>query len=622
MSFCLPIDKAKAFAQGLIKGDIDPQKLASFPDSASRREFLSKYVGEENAKEVNALIESKLLLKNQEAGLINASKKLLGETTPAARDSISRIQRMDKILNATDLQSFKADLASKKLGTDVSFEEAQKITQLSKAVSDAKANGASNFAGISDEYLKARNEMSSYVDSLKPISSKAAIGKYLTIIGRNNLLLAPSTLLKTSIGQFINSATELLTRRISTMSLTGDNGDLSSAANKEAWNTFKTTGVNVAGMESVSDMRNSQMGGEQFGTTAGQSKGAFESGIRTVAKISNKLAIDWQHITPFTKVYQKAFYDMTNILSSDIAKREGLLGDEAKTRSGAILTDAAKIEPQTTEGKMVRSRSQEQAARVTSTNETWASHFSLGMKKLLNKISAPAGFGLGDMIMPIAKIPATIFANGLENAGVGFITGGKDFISGWKNLQSENIATRYDGMIQFQKGLQTISRTAGTIGFSIFLRRQFKDKDLREDPYGNRFVRLGNTWINTEYMSAISPALGGVFNWNPKKNIPDNIYNYATGASSGYKSLPGVDEIKQLGSSLMGKGIPGALDYGKTFLTERGVPQAIRDMFKDRPINRLFFGGTGVETTQQVSKDAEARAKKAAETRRQNALNK
>lgn len=615
MSFCLPIDKAKAFAQGLIKGDIDPQKLASFPDSASRREFLSKYVGEENAKEVNALIESKLLLKNQEAGLINASKKLLGETTPAARDSISRIQRMDKILNATDLQSFKADLASKKLGTDVSFEEAQKITQLSKAVSDAKANGASTFAGISDEYLKARNDMSSYIQSLKPVSTASAVGKDLVTIARNNLLLNPATFIKTSAGQFVNTIIEGLTRRISTLSLGGANGDLASAASKEAWATFKKTGANVAGMESINDTQHLSMGGERFDPTQGKVSSAIESGVRKVADVSNKVAIDWQHVTPFTKVYQKAFYDMTNILSSDIAKREGLIGDEAKTRSGAILTDAAKIEPETTEGKMVRSQAQEQAARVTSTNETYASHFSLGVKKLLNKIGAPAGVPLGDLILPIAKIPATIFANGVENAGLGLITGGKDIFEGFKNMQSENLSTKYQGMGQFQQGIQTLGRTVGTIGLAIFVAHQFNLKDFRTDPYGAHFVRIGNTWINMEYVAAVSPALAGAMGARSGKGFVDSTYKYGAGALSAFKAVPGVDELAQLYST-------GLKGYAENFMTSRTTPVFIQNMFKDRPINRLFFGGTGVETTQQVSKDAEARAKKAAETRRQNALNK
>jgi len=72
----LTADAEQKFLTGLRKGEIDPQKLIDMT-SVERRTFLAKYVGEWNAKFVNTEFESKLLLKNQQRGLITwASKEL------------------------------------------------------------------------------------------------------------------------------------------------------------------------------------------------------------------------------------------------------------------------------------------------------------------------------------------------------------------------------------------------------------------------------------------------------------------------------------------------------------------------------------------------------------------
>lgn len=613
MSFCLPIEETKKFIQALKDGVIDPGKLAQL-SSEDRRAFFEKIVGADDAKEVNAQFESKLLLKNQQQGMINWAKKLSGISESAKTDLVSRIERMDKVLSAADKQSFLQDAASKRLGTEVTFDEAQKITQFSKQLTDLKKQGTDSFAGVSDEYLKAKNELTGYIDSLKPIGTGAAIGKDLVTIGRNNLLLSPSTLLKTSMGQFVNSAIDFATRRLSTLSLQGENPVLARAASSEAWGTFRKTGVNVAGMENIDDTH--ILGkGESFKTTTGEDTnptlGKVEGVIRKVAQISNKVAIDWQHVAPFTKVYQSAFYDMANILSSDLAGKEGLEGDAVKTRASDVFKDASRIEPQTDEGKLVRSQAQQQAARVTSTNETYASHFSLGFKKLLNTVGKPIGVPLGDLLLPIAKIPAVIFSNAVENAGVGLGTGAVDMIKGYSKISSPDITTRYEGMAQFQKGTQTLIRTAGSMVVALTVANSLKKSDFKQDNFGNNYVKFGNTWINLEYVAAVSPAIAGAMLAKQGTSIPNSVYKYGAGALSMIKTVPGIDEINQ--------GITtGASQWIHNFVSSRLTPTFIQYLQQTRPINRLFFGAHGVETTQQASADNEATAKKSATTRANN----
>lgn len=137
MSFCLPVESTKKFLNALKDGTIQPEKLIGM-SSEERRAFFEKIVGKDDAREVNAQLESKLLLQDQKRGMVSWAKKVAGISEPVRADMISRIEKMDKVLNASDQRSFLEDLAAKKLGTDVTFEEAKTIASLSKKLTDAK----------------------------------------------------------------------------------------------------------------------------------------------------------------------------------------------------------------------------------------------------------------------------------------------------------------------------------------------------------------------------------------------------------------------------------------------------------------------------------------------------
>lgn len=99
MSFCLPKFNADKFLDGIRSGKITPEKLSSFESSAARRDFLKEFVGEEHVKEVNTLIESKMLLKDFKTGLVTAVKKMTGLKSDAKKDIFSKIERMSELLN-------------------------------------------------------------------------------------------------------------------------------------------------------------------------------------------------------------------------------------------------------------------------------------------------------------------------------------------------------------------------------------------------------------------------------------------------------------------------------------------------------------------------------------------
>lgn len=183
-TWCLIKEQADKFKQGLKSGEIDPGKLAKM-SSAERRAYLEKFVGEENAKQVNALFESKLLLKNQKAGMISWAKRVAGMKPEIKRDLITRIERLDKVLDPATEEAFLQDLASTRLGVDVTAEESKKIFDLSNKIQDAVAKRDPETLTFKTEkerleYGAAKVALNNYVNELKLEAENRTLGDRVT----------------------------------------------------------------------------------------------------------------------------------------------------------------------------------------------------------------------------------------------------------------------------------------------------------------------------------------------------------------------------------------------------------------------------------------------------------
>lgn len=170
--FCLNPKVADDLKAKFVSGEINPEALAGM-SSKDRRAFLTEHVGESNAEPVNRLFESKLILKNQQQGMINWAKKLIGVTPEVRRDLIARIERMDKILEPHDEQAFLEDLASYRLGTRVSYEEAQRISELADKVEETQ--NSKDEGGDRLEYGRAVVALNNYVKDLKLTNAKSTL---------------------------------------------------------------------------------------------------------------------------------------------------------------------------------------------------------------------------------------------------------------------------------------------------------------------------------------------------------------------------------------------------------------------------------------------------------------
>ncbi|MFH1563932.1 MAG: hypothetical protein ABIF11_11050, partial [Nitrospirota bacterium] len=135
--YCLPVHLANKFIEKLKDGSIEPAKLAEM-SSEGRRTFFQTFMGEIHSKHTNSLFESKLLLKNQQQGMITWAKTVSGLKPEAQRDILSRVNKMTEILNPASEKAFLEDLVAHKLQTKVTIEQANKIAELAKLTADKK----------------------------------------------------------------------------------------------------------------------------------------------------------------------------------------------------------------------------------------------------------------------------------------------------------------------------------------------------------------------------------------------------------------------------------------------------------------------------------------------------
>lgn len=170
MAWCLIKPLAQKFREGLKDGSIDPNKLAQMKTSEERRNFLAKFVGEENAANVNGLFETKLMLKNQQRGYVSWAKRVLTPGTRQKAQFIDKVRKLDTFLTPTEEESFLHDAIAQKLGVAVSEEEARFVKDSVEKI-DALKNKVDRSSSTGDktrlEYGTAQKVFDHYVAKLK-----------------------------------------------------------------------------------------------------------------------------------------------------------------------------------------------------------------------------------------------------------------------------------------------------------------------------------------------------------------------------------------------------------------------------------------------------------------------
>jgi len=162
---CLPEQYANAFLKALKSGKISPERLMKMT-SEQRRKFFAKLVGEQHAKFVNTEFESKLLLKNQKRGLVTWAKRMSGLREYSKKDIIEKINKLDRALNPAEQEQFLQDIAEKRLGVRVRYEDAQKLVKLTQKVEQLKKPNLEEWQQ-GDAYYEAKQKLIKFARELK-----------------------------------------------------------------------------------------------------------------------------------------------------------------------------------------------------------------------------------------------------------------------------------------------------------------------------------------------------------------------------------------------------------------------------------------------------------------------
>lgn len=188
-NFCLPKQAVDKFTNALRSGKIDPYKLNAL-SSDERRSIFEDIVGKEGAKQVNSEFETKMLLKNQKYAYTSWAKSVAGLKPDARNDLVAKIGKLDHALNPDEEHGFLKDLASTKLGTNVSEDEARNIISLSKKAQAAEALPRSSIEDASKkgfnltkndlEYGRSRYDLEKYVGDLKGNPKRLQLADFKT----------------------------------------------------------------------------------------------------------------------------------------------------------------------------------------------------------------------------------------------------------------------------------------------------------------------------------------------------------------------------------------------------------------------------------------------------------
>ena len=174
MATCLLPKLANELLKRVKSGEINPDMLRSL-DSPERRAYLEKFLDLESAKTVNIALEGGLTKQNWKKGVINAIKKVSGMKPESQRDIISRVERMDDLLNPKTDGLFYQDLVSKRLGMpgELTMKQSQELSDFGSEVMRAKVgmterrNPLGKKTAGEEIYGKAVVKFSNYFNSLK-----------------------------------------------------------------------------------------------------------------------------------------------------------------------------------------------------------------------------------------------------------------------------------------------------------------------------------------------------------------------------------------------------------------------------------------------------------------------
>lgn len=210
VGICLPPDVSKKFKQALINGKLKPEQLTNMSTEA-RTKLFTDLVGAGNASFVNREFEKKLLLKNQELGVLNWAKKYSGFDAKQRAEIQEKItaeyaRKQNRLYNPEENQTFLEQLVreslNRKFKVEPSINQSMKIIRLQNKVDSTLARAKPDFTFSSTEdrlaHGIAKVNLENYVNEAKLEAGKTTFKE------------APLSKIKDSIGATPGVAKSLL----------------------------------------------------------------------------------------------------------------------------------------------------------------------------------------------------------------------------------------------------------------------------------------------------------------------------------------------------------------------------------------------------------------------------
>ena len=584
--FCLPAELADKLIDGAKNGEIDIAKMYVMT-SAERNTLFQKWLDKKSAEKINASFEE-AMISEQKTALRSWAKKVFSTDTTAGKakaegleGTINRLSDLG-VLTPANSETYLADLVSQSLGATVTAEEAKVIDEKSAKIRSF-ANQKNEFGLPTMEYLTAKKEMQDYLDSVHPSSRLKVI---TSLIGRGSMLFSiksPLVNIESNTVQAILKGTD---RRILNKTFKGDNADYAGGYVKYIVDAFNKTGYDLSRMTTLKS--DQLVRGERF--TTAQGKGF----VRKVGRFYEDFVFKKLMGTPDVVMSAIHFADSANLISTVIAKAEGLNGDARKSRALEIFKDATKINPETKEGQKVRDIAIQDAEASTYTEKSKYSDFALGIRNALDSVSGD--FMLGEQAMPFVKTPANVVGAGVDRSGVLIpVELGVRLVKALDNIRKGEAPT--EATRKAFDGLLAKLITAG-LGLTVayLLSLLFKPEDfIGEYPTskkeqellelrkaGTNSIKIGDHWISMDYFGALgSPFVGMMYAKKYGKDPKGYVYNYYVGVARQLSKLGGLVDISNIYSSLT------STPFGDTATLAKNAEKSFIDYVSSRTIPAL-----------------------------------
>lgn len=590
---CIPRSEANKIKEAIKNGDFTIAKLYEM-NSQDRHDLFSVYVGDKLATFVNGNFE-KAMVSRQKDSLKQWVKDTFGKQKEEAKDAIDKIENLEEVLRPGEGEDFLRDLAAIKLGFQVTEKQAKTIVEKTEKL--AELQGEVTDLGLpTDKFLEAYNDLEKYVQALNPTNQLRVM---TSLFGRAMMLFRPSSVILNIEGNTLNAVLTEIEKRVGLAvtegALKGDNTDLAKEFVKKNTAIYIKTGYDFTRMNELSEGH--RILNEDITHTEGK---GF---IRKVFGKNAERFLRFTQGVPDVVFASTQFATTANIMSTSIAKDEGLSGDAQKERAREIMKDSFKMEPETDAGKLVREQAQADAQQSTYTGNSFAAkNISLKIRSLFNDLVP--NLRLGDLNIPFAKTPANIGAQGIEMAGGGLFEVGYQAYQLKKAWQDVG-----KGSPEAKQALSRIIRLGVKMGLGQLI-AMLITANIDEDDFIGAYptspteqklfearrgiensIRIGDKWVSTAYFGPLAPIITGHLYAKKykKEGILGSVLGYLRGAGQGILELPGfsqakdalvyINDIFQEGKSasdIRKDATAGILD----FVRARTIPGVVADIAK------------------------------------------